>query len=137
MRSQLTTGDAQKTILRYSLCAGDCADLFNGKNLYSCKSKILAKKHSAIFRAWGQKDNTMQEKKSQFVSQRQAAAMCGMTIQTFQRSYAAHFFPFRMYALSAFRNGFKRADVEAFVEAQEQRVVDLPAGESITAVRVE
>lgn len=79
----------------------------------------------------------MQEKKAQFISQRKAAAMCGMSIQAFQRSFAAHFFPFKMYQISAFRNGFKREDVEAFVEAQEQRVVDLPAGESITAVRVE
>ena len=80
----------------------------------------------------------MQEKiPSQFISMREAARLCGVSISAFRSSFLRGFYPFRLYRVSAYRNKFRRDDVMAFVEAQEERIVELPEGERITAARVE
>lgn len=63
--------------------------------------------------------------------------MCGMSTTAFRNSLRAGFLSFKMYRISAFRTGFKRADVEAWIEAQEERIVTLAPGESLKAAGVE
>jgi len=77
------------------------------------------------------------ESHSKYISMREAARLCGVPVSTFRASYLANFYPFRLHRVSTFRNKFLRADVEAFVEAQETRIVELPEGEQITAASVE
>ena len=79
----------------------------------------------------------MKKESPKFISMRKAAEMCGLSFPAFRASFKAGFFPFSLYRVSQFRNGFKYEDVLAFVAAQEERIVDLNAGESITAARVE
>ena len=74
---------------------------------------------------------------SKYVSMTEAARMCDVSLHAFRASFNAGFFPFPMYRVTAFRNKFKREDVEAFLEAQEQRLVHLSAGEKITAAGIE
>lgn len=74
---------------------------------------------------------------SKFISMREAARLCGVPVSTFRTSFLQGFYPFQLYHVSTFRNKFLREDVEAFVDAQEERIVELPEGAQITAMGVE
>ena len=77
-------------------------------------------------------------KADKYLSMRQAAALLGMSYTAFRSSYRRGFFPFRLVRYSAYRNKFRRVDIEAYAAALEpEKIVTLPAGEVLTDARPE
>lgn len=79
----------------------------------------------------------MAENPTEYISMREAARMCCVPLSTFRTSFLQGFYPFKLYRVSTYRNKFRRDDVQAYVDAQEERIVELPEGAQITAMGVE
>ena len=75
---------------------------------------------------------------SRYVSMRAAAKLLGVPYPTFRKCFLAGFYPFGWYRVSQYRMKFLRSDIEDYAASMmPEKVVNLPQGESLEAVRVE
>ena len=80
----------------------------------------------------------MDNRNSKYVSMREAARMLDVSYSAFRASFLRGFFPFELVRVTAYRNKFRRDDIEAYAAALEpEKIVTLPAGEVLTDARSE
>lgn len=77
-------------------------------------------------------------KAEKYVSMREAARMLDISYSAFRQSFLRGHFPFKYVQVTAFRNKFRRSDVEEYARSLEpEQIVSLPKGEVLTDARSE
>ena len=71
----------------------------------------------------------MDNRNSKYVSMREAARMLDISYSAFRASFLRGHFPFKLVRVTAYRNKFRRVDVEKYARSLEpEKIVTLPEG---------